>query len=73
MPRGSRRLPDTCLRELDRADFIFHAGDFTAPEVLDDLLKLAPVEAVHGNMDAPELRRYCRSGASSRSTGTASG
>jgi len=55
MPRGQRRLPDACLRELDRADFIFHAGDFTAPEVLDELLRLAPVEAVHGNMDDAEL------------------
>jgi putative phosphoesterase len=56
MPRGARRLPDACLRELDGAEVIFHAGDFTAREVLDELLKLAPVEAVHGNMDSPELR-----------------
>jgi len=56
MPRGARRLPEVCLRELDRADFIFHAGDFTASEVLAELLGFAPVEAVHGNMDDAELR-----------------
>jgi hypothetical protein len=33
-----------------------HVGDFTAASVLQDLRKLAPVEAVHGNMDEPDLR-----------------
>jgi uncharacterized protein len=32
-------------------------GDFTALSVLEDLRELAPVEAVHGNMDEPALRR----------------
>lgn len=56
MPRGGRRLPDRCLRELDRADLILHAGDFVAAEVLEQLRQLAPVEAVHGNQDDPDLR-----------------
>ena len=56
LPRGSRRLPDPCLRELERADLILHAGDFTARSVLDELRGFAPVEAVHGNMDDAELR-----------------
>lgn len=56
MPRGARRLPDACLRELGRADLILHAGDFTAASVLEDLRGFAPVEAVHGNMDDAELR-----------------
>jgi putative phosphoesterase len=39
------------------ADLILHAGDFTAPEVLLDIEALGPpVVAVHGNVDAPELR-----------------
>ena len=39
------------------ADLIVHAGDFTAPEVLADIEALGPpVVAVHGNVDAPELR-----------------
>jgi putative phosphoesterase len=56
LPRGSRRLPEACLRELERADLILHAGDFTVRTVLDELCQLAPVEAVHGNMDDAELR-----------------
>ena len=55
MPRGARRLPDACLRELERADLILHAGDFTAASVLEELRGFAPVEGVHGNTDA-ELR-----------------
>ena len=56
MPRGARRLPDACLRELERADLILHAGDFTAAGVLEDLRAFARVEGVHGNMDDGELR-----------------
>jgi uncharacterized protein len=33
-----------------------HVGDFTAASVLEDLRKLAPVEAVRGNSDEPGLR-----------------
>ena len=56
MPRGSRRLPDECLRLLAESDLIVHAGDFVALSVLEELARLAPVAAVHGNMDEPELR-----------------
>jgi uncharacterized protein len=41
---------------LAAADRIVHVGDFTAASVLDELRALAPVTAVHGNMDEPELR-----------------
>ena len=58
MPKGSRRLPGECMRRLCAADLILHAGDFTAAAVLADLERLGPpVAAVHGNVDAPELRR----------------
>jgi putative phosphoesterase len=56
MPRGDRRLPAACLAELRRADLIVHAGDFVALSVLEELRRLAPVEAVYGNMDEPALR-----------------
>ena len=56
MPRGSRRLPDACLAILERADVILHTGDFTAPSVLAGLRGLAPVHAVHGNVDEWPLR-----------------
>ena len=55
MPRGVRRLPDSCIRRLEAADLILHAGDFVAPSVLEGLRAFAPVEGVLGNMDAAEL------------------
>jgi putative phosphoesterase len=56
MPRGARRLPDECVRQLEAADLIVHAGDFVRMEVLEELRAHGPVEAVHGNMDEPGLR-----------------
>ncbi len=44
------------MRELERADLILHAGDFTAASVLRELEALALVEAVYGNMDEPALQ-----------------
>ena len=41
------------LREVS---LVLHTGDLTAAAVLEELSRLAPVEAVLGNMDAPELR-----------------
>lgn len=55
MPRGTRRLPAECLRRLDAAELILHAGDFVAAALLEELGRLAPVEAVVGNMDEPAL------------------
>jgi uncharacterized protein len=57
MPRGSRRLPDACLRRLESADLILHAGDFHAATVLRELEAHGPVAAVRGNMDDAELQR----------------
>ena len=58
MPRGARRLPDACRQAIAEAELLLHAGDFTTPEVLRELEALAKrVVAVHGNVDAPELRR----------------
>jgi putative phosphoesterase len=51
-----RRLPGECVRRLENADLVLHAGDFVAASVLAKLQALAPVEAVHGNMDDAELR-----------------
>jgi putative phosphoesterase len=38
-------------------DGILHAGDVGREEILDELAALAPVTAVYGNVDPPELRR----------------
>jgi uncharacterized protein len=56
LPRGTRTLPRECLEVLAQADLILHAGDVTSAEVLRVLQELAPVRAVHGNMDDAELR-----------------
>jgi uncharacterized protein len=58
LPRGGRALPDACVARLRAADLILHAGDFVAADVLADLRAMGPpVEAVHGNVDDPDLRR----------------
>jgi putative phosphoesterase len=46
-----------CLRRLEQADLILHAGDFTTVSVLEELRELAPVEGVVGNMDEAKLRQ----------------
>ncbi len=57
MPRGGRRIPETCLRQLRAAELILHAGDIAAAEILRALEALgAPVLAVAGNVDEPVLR-----------------
>jgi uncharacterized protein len=56
LPRGGRRLAPECLELIGRADLALHAGDFTTFAVLEELSSLAPLEAVHGNVDEPELR-----------------
>jgi putative phosphoesterase len=43
------------VRRLERAELILHAGDFTAASVLEELRRMAPVEAVAGNMDDAEV------------------
>ena len=55
MPRGARRLPEECLRRLASVELILHAGDVVGAPVLEELRRLAPVEAVAGNMDDAEL------------------
>jgi putative phosphoesterase len=54
---GARRLPNAAYVELKRADVILHAGDVLVPELLEELATFAPVHAVLGNNDVPELAR----------------
>jgi uncharacterized protein len=56
LPRGSRRLSESCLQILQMADLIVHTGDFTTAAVLEELRAFAPVAAVHGNVDERPLR-----------------
>jgi uncharacterized protein len=56
LPRGSRALPDGCVRRLAAAEVIIHAGDFSRLEILEELKQLGPVVAVYGNTDDVRLR-----------------
>jgi uncharacterized protein len=57
LPRGARRLPDSCVRRLRAADAILHAGDIASVAALEELRALGPpVHAVFGNVDEPGLQ-----------------
>jgi uncharacterized protein len=55
VPRFRPALPESLGPYLDACDVILHAGDVTEPAVLDGLAAYAPVLAVHGNGDGPDL------------------
>ncbi len=58
LPRGSRRLPDDCVRRLGGADLILHAGDVVSASTLAEIELIGPpVVAVQGNQDDAELCR----------------
>ncbi len=48
-------LPSKVLEAFKNVDFIIHAGDLVEFTVIDELEQAAPVLAVHGNMDVPEV------------------
>lgn len=56
LPRGRRELPAACVALLEQAEAIVHAGDLTTFPVLAHLRAIAPVVAVHGNVDDWEVR-----------------
>jgi putative phosphoesterase len=50
-------LRPEALSALEGSDFIVHAGDIGAADVLDKLRAIAPVTAVRGNMDGEPWAR----------------
>ena len=54
VPDFAKRLPDGLAPALRRADLILHAGDVTAPALLDELAEYAPVHVALGNNDGPD-------------------
>jgi putative phosphoesterase len=56
IPHRARKIPDRVYDIFDHVDFIVHAGDLVQLSVIDDLEQIAPVLAVSGNMDGPEVR-----------------
>ncbi|MEM2972064.1 MAG: metallophosphoesterase [Candidatus Bathyarchaeia archaeon] len=56
IPLRARKLPTKVFEVFEKVDFIVHAGDLVEMSVIDELEQLAPVLAVYGNMDGPEIR-----------------
>lgn len=56
LPSVATALPSAVFRIFRDADLILHAGDIVELSFLEELKSIAPVEAVAGNMDPPEVR-----------------
>lgn len=55
IPTRARSIPKKVFRIFDKVDLIIHAGDLVQLSVIKDLEQIAPVLAVCGNMDKPEV------------------
>lgn len=56
IPPRSGQLPEKVFEIFKGVDMIIHAGDLTQMDVVRELENIAPVLAVHGNMDPDEVR-----------------
>jgi hypothetical protein len=57
-PRRWRACPPRVAEQLRRADLILHAGDVCTAGVLAELEQYAPVTAVLGNNDGPDVAAW---------------
>ncbi|HEY7487485.1 MAG TPA: metallophosphoesterase family protein [Streptosporangiaceae bacterium] len=57
-PRRWRSCPPAVAGHLRDADLILHAGDVCTAAVLDELTSYAPVRAVLGNNDGPDVAAW---------------
>jgi uncharacterized protein len=57
-PRRWKSCPPVLAAWLRRADMILHAGDVCTAAVLDELAEYAPVRAVVGNNDGPDVAAW---------------
>jgi uncharacterized protein len=57
-PRYWKACPAEVARRLDGADLILHAGDVCRATVLEELAGFAPVRAVLGNNDTPDVAAW---------------
>ncbi|QAY68350.1 metallophosphoesterase family protein [Paenibacillus protaetiae] len=55
MPRMAKSLPAALVQQLEGADLILHAGDWTTLLVYHELARYAPVKGVAGNNDGEAL------------------
>lgn len=57
-PRFWKTCPLPVVRALDGVDAILHAGDVCLADTLDELSSFAPVHAVRGNNDGPDVAEW---------------
>jgi putative phosphoesterase len=57
-PRRWKSCPAAVAAELRTADLILHAGDVCTADVLGELADYAPVRAVMGNNDGPDVAAW---------------
>ena len=57
-PRRWKRCPPAVAERLRAADLILHAGDVCTATVLEELAAYAPVRAVLGNNDGPDVAAW---------------
>jgi len=57
-PRRWKACPPAVARQLRGADLILHAGDVCTAAVLAELSQYAPVRAVVGNNDGPDVAAW---------------
>ncbi len=57
VPKRARALPDRVWEAVDAADVVFHAGDWVAADLLDQLaVRARRLVGVYGNNDGGDLR-----------------
>jgi len=56
IPKAALDLPEEIYAVFKNVDLILHAGDLVELQVVDNLKTMAPVRAVHGNMDFGQVR-----------------
>jgi putative phosphoesterase len=57
-PRRWKRCPPAVAEQLRGADLVLHAGDVCTASVLEELAAYAPVRAVLGNNDGPDVAAW---------------
>jgi uncharacterized protein len=57
-PRRWKFCPPAVVEHLRGADLVLHAGDVCVAPVLDELAEYAPVHAVLGNNDGPDVAAW---------------
>ena len=55
VPARAKRIPEAVLKAFEDVQLILHAGDLSTLSVIEQLEAYAPVEAVQGNVETPEV------------------